>query len=109
MEPHDTSANGKTGDDARVPERAPGVMLRRIAGQAMLIPVTGELVDLQRIYALNETGSLVWERADGSRTVADIARGVADATEGAERAAVARDVRDFVTRLAAEGLVTERA
>lgn len=41
------------------------IVSRRIAGEAVLVPIHNHLGDLDSIYALNETAALVWDSLDG--------------------------------------------
>ena len=50
------------------------VVERRIRGEHILVPVAGTMEQLDSIYTLNPTGSLVWERAIGGTTEGDIGR-----------------------------------
>ena len=66
--------------------------------------VSAGATDLDAIFTLNEVGALIWERVDGTATVAEIAAAVAAEFQVSEPEALA-DTRDFLTALAAEGLV----
>jgi hypothetical protein len=69
-------------------------VMRRIAGETILVPLAGNVADLDSIYVLDEVRSAVWDLLDGRSTPADIA----------EALCLAYDVRqdqatDDVTRL----------
>ena len=40
--------------------RRNSLVLREVAGQALLIPVSGEMANLQRVFALNPVAKCVW-------------------------------------------------
>lgn len=42
-------------------ERNPDVVTREIAGETLLVPVSGELANLADMFALNRPAALVWE------------------------------------------------
>lgn len=77
---------------------------RQIAGETLIMPVAGRVVDLESIYLLNEVGSRIWQLV-GSPTTADrIAEVVAREFDvSAERAA--EDVAEFLGTLDAQGLI----
>lgn len=86
--------------------RAPGVVSRQIAGENLLVPVKGNLADMQRIFTLNPTGAFVWCRLDGARNLEAVCAEVLGrfATTPEE---AARDVLEFVGRLSAAGLAED--
>ena len=53
--------------------QAPGVVLRRVAGEHMLVPTVTREVDLDRLYLLNATGVFVWEHLDGTASAGELA------------------------------------
>ena len=82
------------------------VLMRKVLGEALLVPVRGKLAELQRVFTLNPVAEYVWDRLDGRRTLGAIAGDVAKEFEvDAEQAAV--DVGEFVARLVADGLVVK--
>lgn len=90
----------------RVWRRRDDAVFRRVAGESLVIPVRGKLADMQRIFALNPLAEFVWERIDGVRSLADIARDVVEAYDvSAEEAG--RDLAEFAGELAGAGLVDD--
>ena len=63
---------------------------RVIEGEAVVITP-----DDSQLHSLNEVGTFIWERADGSRTVAQIVDELCQCFE-VDRAQAARDVVAFV-------------
>jgi len=47
--------------------RSESMVSRRIAGEAVLVPIRNQVGMLDSIYALNETAALVWETLDGEQ------------------------------------------
>lgn len=45
---------------------------REIAGEFLLIPIRRNLTDANAIYVLNQTGTEIWKRFDGERSVHQI-------------------------------------
>jgi hypothetical protein len=76
---------------------------RHIAGETVLVPVTGHVADLESVYTLNEVGSFIWQLIDGRRSAQAIAEAVsAEYDVALERAA--EDVDELLTVLEAKGL-----
>jgi len=42
---------------------------RVIAGETIVVPIRGQVGDLESIYNLNEVGSVIWELIDGQTPV----------------------------------------
>lgn len=79
------------------------LVTRRIAGETILVPVTGDVADLAAVYTLNEVGSFIWQLIDGRRSVQAIAEAVsAEYDVTLERSA--QDVDELLSMLEAQGL-----
>jgi hypothetical protein len=76
---------------------------RRIAGETIVVPVTGDVADLDSVYTLNEVGSFIWQLIDGRRSAQAIAEAVTDVYDvPLERAVL--DVDELLIALEAKGL-----
>ena len=84
--------------------RQEGVLARRIAGEALLVPISGELAKLRCIFALDPVAEYIWGQIDGRRTLPEILEGVLAAFDVDESQAEG-DLRDFVAELRAADLV----
>ena len=51
---------------------SPKIVARDTGDEYVLVPVTDNIADMKSVYTLNSTGSFIWERIDGKRTVQDI-------------------------------------
>jgi coenzyme PQQ synthesis protein D (PqqD) len=81
---------------------------RRIAGETILVPVTGTVADLNAVYTLNDVGSFIWHLIDGRRSAQAIAEAVsAEYDVSLEQAA--QDVDELLTTLEAKGLARQSA
>lgn len=79
------------------------VITRRIAGEALLVPIRKRLADLDCVYVLHGVGEFLWDRLDGTRTVDDLAREVVERfVVGMSEASV--DVEAFLGELTKAGL-----
>jgi hypothetical protein len=84
------------GDDGK------SFVTRRIAGETILVPVTGHVAELDSIYTLNEVGSFIWHLIDGRRSARAIAEAVsAEYDVSLEQALL--DVDELLTTLEAKG------
>lgn len=90
----------------RVFRRNADVVDRHILDETLLVPIRGQLSDLQRIFSLNPVAEFIWSQLDGVQDLSAIAEKVTGAFEVAPEEAEA-DVAGFVADLAAAGLVTE--
>jgi hypothetical protein len=94
------------------PERAalrrfakrPEVVSRRIAGEAILVPVRSQVAELDSIFTLNDMGSLVWDLLDGEKTVSQIADLICASYEVATEEA-RQDLLEFLAELESAGLI----
>lgn len=85
--------------------RTPGVIARRIAGETILVPVNQRAEDMA-LFTLNEVGTFVWERLDGSHSLGAIAAAITDHFE-VEAARASSDVLAFLDLLAEVGCAHE--
>ncbi len=83
--------------------RAEGVVLRRVAGEHMLVPTVAREVDLDSLFLLNETGVFIWEQLGHPRTAAELADAVA-ARFGVPAATARADAEIFLASLLAHRL-----
>jgi hypothetical protein len=85
------------------PARRDGASAVELDDNVALYDEVGQLLIL-----LNTSAAAVWERCDGTTTVDDIARLLADA-HPTEAAVIGEDVRQTVGKLAELGLVVDAA
>jgi len=86
-------------DLATVPRKNPNTAYRVYDGQATIV-----LPDRAEVNVLNEIGSLVWERIDGTLTVAQIIDAVLEQCDTTPEVA-RHDVLEFLHSLRAHGMV----
>lgn len=77
---------------------------RSIAGETLVVPVRGQVGDLNAIYNLNEVGAFIWERIDGRKSVTQVVQAVLEefkvALEQAEK-----ETSEFIAALEAAGMI----
>ena len=77
---------------------------RSIAGETVVVPVRGQVGDLDAIYNLNEVGAFIWERIDGRESVDQVIEAVREEFEVASEQAK-RETSEFITALEAAGMI----
>jgi hypothetical protein len=82
------------------------VVVRRIAGETMLVPITSKLADMQKIFALDEVSALIWSLLDGKHSLQDIVADVTRDFDVTEEVATADAVK-FIGELSEVGLVEQ--
>ena len=81
------------------------IVARRIAGDMILVPVRGNLADMQRIFSLTEVGAFIWELLDGNRSLADIGEAVSSRF-ALTREQAGADAASFLEELLREDLIS---
>jgi len=92
----------------KVFEKTDNIVSRRIAGELFLVPISGDLANMQRIFTLTAVAEFIWEKLDGRMNLNEIRRHVLSRFEVPEGQAEA-DIKEFVTELLKEGLTREAA
>ena len=80
------------------------LVTREIVGETIVVPISGELADLQQVFSLNATGAFVWERLDGSRSLEFIHQAVTESFDVDKKEAWA-DLAELVADLAQASLI----
>ena len=84
--------------------KSPELTTRAIAGEMLIVPVTGRVGDLDSIYTLNEVGSRIWQMIDERTRVVEIVEAVSRDYE-VSREEAERDVISLIASLAQAGLI----
>ena len=90
----------------RVYEKNDDIIHRRIAEETILVPLRGELVDMQKIFSLNSVADYVWEQLDGKRNLMEICNQVDHIFES-EPEQVRTDVLEFIDELVEAKLINK--
>lgn len=73
---------------------------REIGDELVLVPLSGNVAQMNVLFTLNETGKFIWEQLDGKNTMEDIiALLVQEFDVEAETAKI--DVETFLNKIAA--------
>jgi hypothetical protein len=89
---------------ADVFRRRDNLVTREIAGETIVVPISGELADLQRVYSLNPTGAFIWQHVNGDNTLDAIHRALVKDFKIGEKDAWA-DLAELVAELAQAALI----
>jgi hypothetical protein len=77
---------------------------RSIAGETILVPVRGQVGDLEAIYNLNEVGAFIWDHLDGHTNIRQLVDNLCGEFDVTPEAAV-EDASQFLSALEAVGIV----
>lgn len=77
---------------------------RQIAGETLIVPIAGQVADLDSIYVLNEVASRIWELVRSPISVDRIAEIVASEFDVSKERA-AEDVAEFLDALGVRELI----
>ena len=89
-----------------IPSRTSEAVVRIIGDECLLIPLAGNIADMDSIYRLNVTGVRTWELIDGARDVSTIAGIISDEFDVTPGEAL-KDITVFLGEITALITVTE--
>ena len=102
-------ATGKDSDNfwSKVYIKSDNIVCRKIMDETILVPIRGNLADMQRIYTLNPIGAFIWDRLNGEKNLVE-ARNDILAHFAADREEVEADIVEFITQVREAGLIKEK-
>ena len=80
------------------------IVTRKVAGETILVPISGNLANMQRLFTVNEIGELIWQQLDGKRTLDAIRQELMDAYE-VDEVRLEADIREFIEKMYRDGLI----
>ncbi|NMC41277.1 MAG: PqqD family protein [Bacteroidales bacterium] len=88
----------------QIPVHSASVVTRKTGEEYVLVPVTGNIADMDSIYTLNSTGAFIWEQIDGKNSLEEI---IAKLTEEYETdpETAGKDVLAFIEIMVGIGMV----
>lgn len=86
------------------PLRADGLVTRQVGGECIILQVRAGVADLDSVYTLNDTGSWLWDRLDGTTSLSELAAAVAGEFQ-VDLPTAQADVSELIDELCTEGLV----
>jgi hypothetical protein len=90
----------------RVYRKSDEIVHRKIAEETILVPLRGELVDMQKIFSLNPVADYIWENLDGKQDLVTICKQI-ETLFDSKPEQVQTDVVDFINELLEANLITE--
>ena len=91
----------------KVYRRSEELVARKIAGELFIVPVSGNLANMQRMFALTPVGEFIWELFDGRRALSTMRNVILD-TYDVEKSQAESDIEEFVAELFNAGLIREQ-
>jgi hypothetical protein len=82
------------------------VVSRKIGGELFIVPVKGQLADMQKIFTLTPVAEYIWERLDGRKNVSEIRDEVVARFEVSGEQADS-DISEFLAELLEARLIHE--
>ena len=85
------------------------VVVREIEGEIVIVPLASGIGDIEdELLSLNETGRAIWERLDGSRSLAEVVAELENEYEDDEAGLVRSDVVGFLQELFDRRMIVEK-
>ena len=91
-------------DSDRRPLKNDNFVTRRIIDETIIVPVRGDVSDLDALYTLNETAGRIWELMDGTKSVRQIVD-IIQAEYEVSAGEAEKDVLEFLASLESSGLI----
>ncbi len=90
----------------RVFKKKDEIVSREIAGETILVPISGKLADMQKIFAVDVVAEYIWQHLDGENDLSAIRGRVVKGFDVDEQQA-GDDILEFVDQLLNAGLIVE--
>ena len=82
------------------------IVRRDIADEILLVPIRGNIVDMQQIFALDEVSGFIWDQLEVARPYGEILEAVLENYD-VTREQADSDLEEFLTALKAADLIVE--
>ena len=82
------------------------IVSRSIAGETILVPIRGNLADMEKIFSLEQVGEFIWQQLDGEQPLSEICDRVVDRFD-VERDVAEADLQAFISELQEAGLIID--
>jgi hypothetical protein len=80
------------------------IVSRNIAGEIFLVPIHGNLADMQKIFTLSPVAEHIWNLLDGEKDLDSIQNDVLNTFDVGKQVAEA-DLHEFIAQLLEAGLI----
>jgi hypothetical protein len=85
-------------------KRKADFMMQNVGGENLVVPLGGQVMDLNGLITLNDTGACLWELLARERTADELASAVAERFD-VDAATARADVQTFLDEIARIGLL----
>lgn len=75
-----------------------GFVTREVGHELVLVPLTGNVAQMNELFTMNETGKFIWENIDDDTTVDELAEKMVEAFEVSPEIA-RRDIVGFLEKM----------
>lgn len=82
------------------------IVTRKIADELFLVPIKGNIADMQRIFTLNPVGQYIWQEIDNRKGLDEIRKGIIERFD-VENEQADSDIREFIAELIEADLIRE--
>ena len=93
--------------DKKIYVPSKNVVTRTIADETILVPISGNLANMEQIFTLNEVGASFWQLMDGKKSYADIRHELLEEFN-VEEDQLNIDLEEFVNKLRDADLIDEK-
>jgi len=73
-------------------------VVRGVGNELILVPLTGNVAQMNELFTMNETGRFIWENIDGKNTVEDLENLMTEAFD-IDVETARRDIEGFIKKL----------
>ncbi len=82
------------------------IVSREIAGETILVPISGKLADMQKIFAVDAVAEYIWQQVDGKNDLGAISDGVVKSFD-VDKKQAGDDILEFIDQLLNAQLIEE--
>ena len=83
------------------------IVCLNIAGETILVPIRGNLADMQQIFTLNSVGAYIWEQLNGEKQLTEILEMLLERFD-TTREQAEKDILEFIEQVEKKGLVSKK-
>ena len=73
-------------------------VVRAVGNELILVPLTGNVAQMNELFTMNETGKFIWENIDENTTLADLENLMTEAFQIDDETA-RKDIATFIKKL----------
>ena len=87
--------------------KADNIVTRKVMGETLLVPISGEIASMDALYTLNDTGDFIWQALNGTRSLAQISQELQEEYE-ASASVLETDLLELASALMDAGLIVAK-